>query len=345
MQDRKLASIRVISELKSIDGADQIELAIVDGWQVVVKKGEFISGSLCVFFEVDSVLPIREEFEFLRKSCYVKKDWLPNGEGFRLKTIKLRKQLSQGLVIPKPIQLIDASVGDDLTEYIGIVKWDPPIPAQLSGLVKGNFPSFIEKTDQERIQNLPRLFEEERNTKWEVTLKLDGSSSTCYFLDAKTGVCSRNLELKVDEGNENNTFVKVSNESGLLKALEGLHYNIAVQAELMGPGIQGNREGLTEPQLFVFDIYDIDEYRYANPDERAVMFDNLIHVGAKIQHAPIIALNVTLEEIGCETLEKMLEFVNRKSLNHPIAEGCVFKSMDGTKSFKCINNEFLLQEK
>lgn len=345
MQERKLASIRVISELRSIDGADQIELAIVDGWQVVVKKGEFKVNDLCTFFEVDSVLPIKEEFEFLRKGCYIKKDWLPNGEGFRLKTIKLRKQLSQGLIIPKPIQLIDASVGDDLTEYFNVIKYDPPVPPQLSGLVKGNFPTFIQKTDQERIQNLPEIFIEDKETRWEVTLKLHGSSSTTYFYDGKVGVCSRNLELKLDEGNENNTFVKTSMDSKVIEALKELGYNIAIQAELMGPGIQGNWEGLTKPELFIFDIFDIDEFRYADPYEREILVEKLIDNGAALSHIPIVAIDVTLSQIGCDTLEGMLRFVNRKSLNNPMAEGCVFKSMDGTKSFKCINNEFLLQEK
>ena len=65
--ERKLASIRKVLTTKPIEGADAIELAVVDGWQTVIKKGEFQVGDLCVYFEIDSFLPIREEFEFLRK--------------------------------------------------------------------------------------------------------------------------------------------------------------------------------------------------------------------------------------------------------------------------------------
>lgn len=171
---RKLATIRKIADIQPIEGADAIEVATVDGWKVVVKRGEFNVGDLCVYFEIDSVLPIRPEFEFLRKGCYVKKDWLiteqnPTGEGFRLRTIKLLGQISQGLVIPletvpekgitRAFRFYDENgvhhrvvshEGEDVTDVIGVVKWDPPLPAQLSGRAKGNFPSFIPKTDQER---------------------------------------------------------------------------------------------------------------------------------------------------------------------------------------------------
>lgn len=133
---RKLASIRVIAEIKPIEGADNIELAIVDGWQCVVKKGEFKPGNVCIYFEIDSFLPIIPAFEFLRKSSYKK---MGDKEGFRLKTIKLRGQISQGLVIPFNLDLllglyippegIKCALGEDLTELLGVLKYNPPIPA------------------------------------------------------------------------------------------------------------------------------------------------------------------------------------------------------------------------
>ncbi len=97
---RKLATVRKIAEIKPHNNADALELAVVDGWQCVVKKGDFNAGDLVIYFEVDSVLPVLPVYEFLRKGCYVKKDWLTKGEGFRLKTIKLRGEKSQGLVLP-----------------------------------------------------------------------------------------------------------------------------------------------------------------------------------------------------------------------------------------------------
>lgn len=165
MTERKLASIQRVVEIRPIDGADAIEVVRVLGWDCVAKKGEFSVGQPVVYFEIDSILPVWEKFEFLRKSCHVKKDWIPAGEGFRLKTIRLRGQVSQGLVIPvdtmvgsqpgmydpKDIgRLHLLKEGDDVTELLQVVKWDPPVAAELAGQAKGNFPSFVRKTDQER---------------------------------------------------------------------------------------------------------------------------------------------------------------------------------------------------
>ena len=137
--ERKLASIRKVREIKPIEGADAIELAIVDGWQCVAKKGEFKVNDLCVYFEIDSFLPIKDEFEFLRKSSYKK---MGEAEGFRLKTIKLRGELSQGLIIPisnfnEDIQKMEE--GTDLTDILEVQKYEQPIPAQLAVRLKAHF--------------------------------------------------------------------------------------------------------------------------------------------------------------------------------------------------------------
>jgi tRNA-binding EMAP/Myf-like protein len=157
--ERKLASIRKVKEIKPIEGADLIELAIVDGWQCVVKKGEFVPGDVGIYFEIDSFLPIIEEFSFLDKCCKKK---MNNIEGYRLKTMKMRGEISQGLILPyqklerffKNDDGTQFEIGTDVTELLGIQKYEVPIPAQLAGKTKGGFPSFIRKTDQERIQNL-----------------------------------------------------------------------------------------------------------------------------------------------------------------------------------------------
>jgi RNA ligase (TIGR02306 family) len=153
--ERKLATIRTITNIQPIDGADMIELASVGGWNVVVAKdvGHKV-GNKVVYCEIDSFLPIREEFEFLRKSSYKK---MGEQEGFRLKTIKLRGQVSQGLILPISVLnppdtniYVEPFEGLDVTEMLGIVKYEPPIPAELAGKVKGQFPSFLRKTDEER---------------------------------------------------------------------------------------------------------------------------------------------------------------------------------------------------
>lgn len=156
--ERKLASIQRIKEILPIEGADMIELVVVNSWKVVAAKsvGHKV-GDLVVYCEIDSFLPVEPEFEFLRKSSFKK---MGDQEGFRLKTIKLRGQISQGLILPlrdaeevmnrKSKDSVLLLEGIDVSENLGIVKYDPPVPANLAGKVKGNFPSFLRKTDEER---------------------------------------------------------------------------------------------------------------------------------------------------------------------------------------------------
>ncbi len=334
-----------MSELRPIPGADMIELAIVDGWQCVVKKGEFAPGDRCVYFEIDSVLPIRPEYEFLRKACYRKAEWLPGGEGLRIKTVKLRGQISQGLALSVgSIGSLDAMAaanvvledgGNDITEALGVVLWDPPVNADLRGKARGNFPSFIPKTDQERAQNcLRKLAESHGDHVFEATLKLDGSSCTIYARDGVLGVCSRNLDL--DMAQEGNAFVEMAKKVGDRVLSAGR--NLAFQGELMGPGIQGNREGFTEHRWFVFDVWDIDAQCYWPSDERTPFVRAL-----GLDHVPVIQANV---HAAMAPLDDLLAWSDdTPSITHPVAEGIVYKShLDPSVSFKVIANRFLLKE-
>lgn len=339
---RKLASIRTVSELRPIPGADLIELAIVDGWQCVVKKGEFSPGDRCVYFEIDSVLPIRPCYEFLRKSCYRKAEWLPSGEGFRIKTVKLRGQISQGLAI-KPFDITNFDgfpyhepVGVDVTEGLGVVLWDPPVATHLRGMTRGNFPTYIPKTDQERAQNcLRKLANVTADHLFEATLKLDGSSCTIYAKDGFLGVCSRNLDLDLNQ--EGNAFVDMGRKVG--DRILSLGRNLAFQGELMGPGIQGNREKFTEHRWFVFDIYDIDAARYLSAHDRRALVEQL-----DLEHVPVVNAAVYATR---HSLDELLAFSDAQgSVTHEIAEGIVYKShLDPSVSFKVIANRFLLGEK
>ncbi|MEL6106895.1 MAG: RNA ligase (ATP), partial [Planctomycetota bacterium] len=137
---RKLATIRRVIETRPIEGADRIELAVVDGWKCVVKKNEYASGDPVIYCEIDSFLPIREEFEFLRKSSFKVMD---GREGFRLRTVKLRGQVSQGLLLDPSLLGRTFELGEDVTEELGIAKYEAPIPACLGGEVVGPFPNFI----------------------------------------------------------------------------------------------------------------------------------------------------------------------------------------------------------
>lgn len=340
---RKLATIRKIKDILPIPGADLIELAIVDGWSVVVAKevGHKV-GNLVVYCEIDSFLPIREEFEFLRKSSYKK---LSDGtEGFRLKTIRLRGQLSQGLLLPMSVLnapdsniYIEPFEGLDVTEMLDIVKYEPPMPAELAGKVKGNFPSFLRKTDEERIQNLVKEYETYKEYEYDfyVTEKLDGSSATFYLRDGEFGVCSRNLNLIETEGN---TFWKVARELQLEEKLTAYGRNLALQGELIGEGIQGNPYKIKGHTVKFFNIFDIDTQEfYGLPMFLATMEHTL-----KLETVPILG-GFQLPE----TIEEVLKIAEEKSVLNPDfnREGIVIRSMDRKISFKAISNLFLLGEK
>ena len=349
--ERKLVTVKRVTEIRPIPDADAIECAIIGGgWPVVIKKGEFKVGDSGVFFEVDSFLPINDSrYSFLEKN---KITW--NGkEGIRLRTIRLRGQLSQGLILPLQLfpevtDVLRHSFTDinamDFSEMLGIEKWEPVIPAGLAGQVKGPFPSWIRKTDQERIQNLlVEVLEtpENTNAEYEISVKLDGSSMTSYFNQSDVGVCSRNLELKINEENANNAFVKTFISSGLQDALIQIGRNVAVQSELMGPGIQGNREQLKALQLFVFDIFDIDTQTYLTPADRKEFFEMLKNAGFKGEHVPVIEQT----KLPANTIDGLLAFAEGPSIVHSIREGLVYKRKDGKFSFKTISNQFLLKEK
>jgi len=333
---RKLASIRVISDIKPIEGADMIELAIVDGWKVVVAKnvGHKV-GDTVVYCEIDSFLPIREKFEFLRKSSYKK---MGDQEGFRLKTIKLRGQVSQGLILPMSV-FGDfgwtAYEGLDVTERLGIVKYEPPIPAELSGKVKGLFPSFLRKTDEERVQNLTKEYEQYKSLgrKFYVTEKLDGSSATFYYKDGVFGVCSRNLELLETEGN---TFWKVARELDLENKMRDFGVNISLQGELIGEGIQGNPYKIKGQTVKFFNLFDIDLHVYHS----LAHLDRALGImGLKM--VPIVDEFFNLPE----TMEELLKYAEDKSIlnSNFDREGVVIRSNDRTISFKVISNKFLLK--
>ena len=339
--ERKLASIRRISDIQPIEGADMVELSIVDGWKVVVAKdvGHKV-GDMVVYCEIDSFLPIREEFEFLRKSSYKK---MGDQEGFRLKTIKLRGQVSQGLILPiSVLNPPDANIyvepfeGLDVTEMLGIVKYEPPIPAELAGKVKGNFPSFIPKTDEERVQNIAVEYSAlcfNSNHQFYVTEKLDGSSATFYFKDGVFGVCSRNLELLETEGN---TFWKVARQLKLEEWLGTHETNYSIQGELIGEGIQGNPYKIKGHTVRFYNAFNINTQEYLGFPDFIKLIDSM-----NLETVPVLDTNFTLPE----TIDGILKYAEDKSVLNPAfdREGIVVRSLDRTISFKVISNKFLLK--
>lgn len=340
---RKLATVRKITDTQPIEGADAIDVATVDGWKVVVKKSEFNVNDLCIYFEIDSWVPATI-------APFLNKGRTYNGvEGERLRTKKLRGQISQGLVLPlnvlQEVSSFDSILleeGFDLTTILGVQKFEKPLAANLRGVARGNFPSFVHKTDQERIQNLKKEFENWKSTneQWEITEKLDGSSMTVYLNNQVFGVCSRNLDLKETEDNSLWQVSRKLNLEEKMREVSGGYKNFAIQGELVGPGIQGNKYGLKELDFYVFDVFDIDTQEYLPPAERLVLIDKVM----KLKHVPVFDYIYVLDDN--DTIDSLLTFADGASVigNKSAREGLVYKNMNNShKSFKTISNKWLLK--
>ncbi|MBC9935059.1 RNA ligase (ATP) [Chitinophaga qingshengii] len=334
--ERKLASVVVIDDLQPIEGADLIEVATVKGWKLVVKKQEFNIGDPAVYCEIDSFLPEKEVFEFLRRTSFRTMAGIP---GFRLKTMRMRGQISQGLLLPISVLNGDAyTLGEDVSEKLGIVKYEPPVPAALAGVAKGNFPSFIPKTDEERVQNLSGIYERLKNTIFYITEKLDGSSATFYHRDGEFGVCSRNLDLMETA---DNTFWKIAHQLDLPAKLAAVGKNIALQGELIGEGIQSNPYCIKAQTVRFFNVFDIDAYAYLPLDAFREMITQL-----ELEHVPILDTAFMLPD----TIDELLLAAEGASALSPAGrpverEGIVIRSIDRSISFKAISNKFLLNER
>lgn len=328
--ERKLVSIQTIDELAPIEGADRIMRARVMGWDVVVKKGEFAVGDKCVFFEIDSVLPDGPAWaEFMR----VRK--------FRVKTMRLRGVLSQGLALPVAILAKDVpAVGTDVRDVLGVTKYEPELP---SAGIAGPFPARVPKTDEIRLQSALTVLDEIRGHCFVVTVKLDGTSVTFFVDDDGTlAACSRNWSLMRGDTRE----WKIAERHGLESKIPR---GFAVQGELCGPGIQKNRLGLAAVEWFVFDAYDT-------------------RAGKHLGHAELVAF-CTEHGLPMVPVDRVVTGDDARSFDHGLEhylalaggnysgtsnrrEGIVIRplvpqrspTLLGRLSFKVISNEFLLED-
>ena len=338
MSERKLATIRKISDIKLIPNADSICGYLIDGWTVVDSIGKYEKDQLVVFLEVDSFVP-HELAPFLSKGKEPRE--FEGVKGERLRTIKLRGQISQGLLLPisscveKQGCWSSLSEGDDVTEWLNIIKWERPMNAQLAGMARGNFPTLVPKTDQERIQNLTRSFAEYQLDTWSITEKLDGSSCTFYLDDEGVfHVCSRNLDLKEDEAN---SFWKVARKFQIEDIMRhNFMKGMAIQGEMIGEGIQGNQYKV-QLDFYVYDMYNTTTGQYILPVQLKAACEKL-----GLKHVPILAESISLH---ASSIQSILEYAEGKSvLNGSNREGVVFKSNSvHDRSFKSISNSWLLK--
>jgi RNA ligase (TIGR02306 family) len=302
-------------------------------------------------------------------------------KGERLRTVRLRGQISQGLILPlwgsnmlvqkfatcetvgnRPYPVWVENITDygwyvmpdgrcvegalfelDVSEPLGIIKYEPPIPACLAGVVKGAFPSCFPKTDEERCQNLTDSWNTLQQYQYEVTEKVEGSSMSVGLVPADDSdefiVCSRNLNLTETEGN---TLWKLARKLDLENKLRAIGHpgGVIVQGEIIGPGIQGNYYGVTDHQFYVFAVYSVGDGRYYTPVSRRELCKSL-----DILHTPVIT---TDGSIAGMTIGDVLAAADGKSIINPSKrrEGLVYKRADGTggqEHFKAVSNEYLLK--
>lgn len=343
---RKLASVQRIWKIEPIDGADNIELAYVLGWQCVVNKGHFKPMDLAVYFEIDSFLPIRPEFEFMRKSSYKNSDIM--GEGFRLRTMKFRGQISQGLLLPlNQFSEIPADVelGTDVSELLKVRKWEIEERATTGGTLIGVLPYSVPHTDETRVQAEPDLINEFAGLEYYISTKMDGSSHSISIDEGGFHVTGHNYEYK-DDGNSD--FYKFVNERGYKEKLvsfaekNGLRI-LTVQGEFCAPGIQKNRLKLSKPEWYVFTIIE---------DGKRVGLNSILEICKELDFT-----TVPIEEVGTDlpskypTVEALLERADGEYPKGGKKEGIVIRPTEpifsyrisSNLSMKVVNNKYLLK--
>jgi len=324
---RKLASIQTVLEIHPIKRADRIEVAVVMGWRCVVKKGEFVPGDTVIYCEVDSQFPEKPEFEFLR-------DY-----GFRVKTVKLRGQISQGLCFSTDL-LKDPNlpIGTDVTEQLGITQY-LPYAVEVDENIIAAIPGYVSKTGEPRIQSYLDLLEEMRGVPCYVTTKVDGESGTFVHREGDFFVCSHTSAFRETSDNK---YWQAANR---YKVPQWLPYlgNFAIQGEVAGSGIRKNRLGLDRVEFFCFNVYDINEGRYYNFDE---------FLGFCQQHGlQTVPVDTPYVEFQYD-LPELLKLAEGKYASGRQREGIVIRPtieqhsevLGSRMSFKVLNNQFLLKE-
>lgn len=325
---RKLVTLQVVKEVLPIEGADRIELVRYEdvAWQNVAKKGEFKAGDRAIYIEIDSLLPMEDPFLFLGEPRDFKYKDSRGRPCFRLKTKRMKGVLSQGLALPY----------DELYLSMGIEKYEPEEASQLQGVRRSTFPSdILPKTDEERIQSNMKYLEMFKGKPYSATLKMDGTSATYLIKDGEFMVCSRNQALVAGD----NVYWQMAKKYDIERICR--EDRVAIQGEICGPGIQKNRMGLAEVDLFVFDVIDMT---------KSVYFSNLAidgqcgHWGLNMVPwvARVDAFNSTYAQLQ-EISDKLNYF------NGAPAEGMVLRLDEehGIRvyprpSFKVISNRFLL---
>ncbi len=325
---RKLASIQEISSITPLN--NDLEIAKVLGWQVVIRKNEFKSGEKIVYFEIDTQLP--EWFNEMEMSDY------------KSKTSLIAGILSQGII--KPITCLKNNekykIGDDISEEMNVRKYDDE-EKLMSVKENKEFPIYlVPKSDEPRIQSEPRYLEVFKGKPFVATLKYDGTSST-FMIDPTNNkelwVASRNKLLEKGK-KESGSYYSIADKYKIAQKLAKFP-DYAIQGEIYGAGIQKNPLMVKDKHLAVFTIYSLSQ-------NRCLDYDEMIEACNKLELPYVEAVfrgdnfNFSVEEL----LEKVKGVY--KNTENP-REGLVFRlekywdTPSLRASFKVVNNDYLLK--
>lgn len=329
----KIATIQKVKNVRKHPNADALDIVQVLGWQVITKRDEFKEDDFCVYVVIDSVLPDKPEFEFLRN------------KNFRIKPIRLRGMESAGICFPLSIlphynpdnygqkqftySNVDGNYGAtieeglDVTEIIGVKHYEKPVPAELAGQAYGAMPGFIIMTDELNLRSYPDAIPELWSRPFYITRKDDGCSGTFFTKGEEFGVCSRKIHLKESE---TNGFWRMARKYDLKNAIQKAFGDkaIAIQGEVVGPGIQKNKLGLKELEFHIFNIFDIVNRTYL---DYAQVVDF-----CKNSNVPMVTLVTEGNSFGYN-IEELVKLANEQT--YPIggpAEGIVIRPKESFRS-------------
>ena len=386
-KQRELAYVVKIDNIISIDGADRVEQAVVGGWHIMVRKGQFKTGDKAVYFEIDSKVPEREPYMFLAD------------KHFKIKTQKYFKGtvISQGLLmafedfdwaedkyevgtfLTKELEVTYA-VEEDNKRKSNITKYDKMYQRHLVLFKKykilrkifktnigkkilfiflgkkrdtRNWPAWVVKTDEERVQNMPFLFPGDPDKKWIVTEKIDGTSTTFTMKGRKKKeefyICSRNVNFDKPEKAENcfyetNVYIEMAEKYNMESVLRNILENhpefefVTIQGETYGANIQKRDYGLIGHDFMAFNLifgYKDGRVERLNPIDMTSILVNTYNI-------PCVPILDTI--ILPETMDEMIAYANGKSLvDGGMREGVVLRTLDGVESFKSVSNDFLIK--
>jgi len=266
------------------------------------------------------------------------------GEGFRLKTIRFRGQISQGLILPLSIlpEGREYQIGDDVSEVLGIRKWEVADKVTSSGTAVGEMPFGIPKTDEMRVQSFPELIDEFKRYPYYISTKMDGTSVTMYWNDGRFGVCGRNYEYANDG---KCAFWEYAVRHRIEEKLRsGRIRNVAVQGEFCGNGIQNNRLKLQHPEWYVFTVIDLESHRRLGLKQMQTFCSTL--------QLNMVPVEETGETFPYGTVEQLIERAKGKYSSGMNKEGIVIRPVEpvysdilsASLSMKVLNNDYLLKE-